>query len=238
MKNGIRNGLWIAGIGFVLWMGASVRAAALSPVMTAFQATKAHPQGFSINGWVQLPRSQSQQNLVDIVRHLSDQTHIRGTVQFEQGTGYQKASIRQHVAGFSSELIAERLSSGATYVVVDRVGSQGFEGLNESLGLVRHVLSRYGPLHLAFTLQGTLPENLSQAQENQVINQAFQAIGAKKVNGIETPQYVSVAGDSGFIAQHDSLQGHPVNIQVALNYNTYWHAEQVDVGTPLVTVTY
>jgi hypothetical protein len=47
-----------------------------------------------------------------------------------------------------------------------------------------------------------------------------------------------MAGDSSLIGASDNLQGHPVNIQVALNYNTYWHQEQIDVGSPLVTVTY
>lgn len=238
MSSWIKNGLWIGGIGLVLWMGASVRAAVVSPVMTAFQATQAHSDGFSINGWVQVAPAASNQNLDDIVHHLSQKTHIRGIVKRERGTGYEKAIMVQKVAGFFSELIAERLASGATYVVIDRVGHQGFQGLNESLGLVRNVLSPYGPLHLSLTLQGTLPHRLSLAQQQQVVNRAFRAIGAQRVNGIQTAHYLSIAGNSGFIDQHDTLQGHSVNIQVALNYNTYLHAEQVDVGTPLVTVTY
>lgn len=238
MRNWIRNGLWMAGIGCVLWAGASVRAAVISPVMTAFHATQARPAGFSINGWVELSSSSGSRSLRNIVQQLSRQTNIRGVVDFAQGTGYQKAVIRQKVAGFSSELIAERLASGSTYVVMDRVGTQSFDGLDESLGLVRHVLRDYGPLHLSVTLQGTLPGRLSTAREKQVVDQALRSIAAKSVNGITTAHYVSVAGDSGFIHSHDVLQGHPVNIQVAVSYNTYLHAEQVDVGTPLVTVTY
>ncbi|MCL4351758.1 MAG: YwmB family TATA-box binding protein [Firmicutes bacterium] len=238
MRNWIRNGLWAAGVGCVFWAGASVRAAVVSPVMTAFHATKAHPAGFSINGWVELPPSSRSQNLENIVRGLAQKTHIQGPVHFDQGTDYQKTVIRQNIAGFSSELIAERLASGATYMVIDRVGSQGFSGLEESLGLVRHVLANYGSLHCSLTLQGTLPQKLSTTKAKHVINQAFRSIAAKSVNGMTTAHYVSVAGDSGFIHSHDYLQGHPVNIQVALSYNTYLHQEQVDVGTPLVTVTY
>jgi hypothetical protein len=238
MRNWIRNGLWLTGIAFVLWAGASVRAAVVSPVMTAFRATKAHPAGFSINGWVELSPSFRSQSLEHIIRRLSRKTHIQGAVHTEQGTGYQKAVIDQHIAGFSSELIAERLASGSTYLVIDRVGTQRFSGLEESLGLIRHVLHGYGPLHCSLTLQGTLPQRLSTPQAKQVVDQAFRSIAAKSVNGITTAHYISVAGDTGFIHNHDVLQGHPVNIQMALNYNTYLHREQVDVGTPLVTVTY
>lgn len=238
MKSMVKNGLWLAAVGLILWMGASVRAAVISPVMTAFQATKARPQGFSINGWVEMEGAGAQGSLPQMVQTLARQSHVSGQVQQQKGADFQKADIHAEVAGFKTELIAERLASGATYLVLDRVGSQAFSGLGESTALVRSVLAPYGPVHLALTLQGTLPEAMDSVQEEAVVSQAFRAVAAARVNGIETSQYVSVAGDTPFIHSHDSLQGHAVNIQVAANYNTYWHAEQIDVGTPLVTVTY
>ena len=88
------------------------------------------------------------------------------------------------------------------------------------------------------TLEGAMKGPLTTARAESVINASFSAIGALRVNGIATPQYVSVAGDSRLIPSAENLQGHPVNIQVALNYNTYWHQEQIDMGSPLITVTY
>ncbi|PSR38106.1 MAG: hypothetical protein C7B44_00430 [Sulfobacillus thermosulfidooxidans] len=238
MKAIVKNGLWVLAVAILVWMGASVRAAVISPLMTAFQATKATPQGFSINGWVEMAGTARGMSLRQWVNKLATQSHVTGTVQQTQGADYQKADIHATIAGFKTELIAERLASGATYLVIDRVGSQGFHGLSESTALVRRILAPYGAVHLSLTLQGTLPHPLTVSQEESLVNQAFRAVGASRVNGIQTPQYVSVAGYTAFIHSHDSLQGHAVNLQVATNYNTYWDEEQVDVGTPLVTVTY
>ncbi len=238
MKNLVKDSMWVAGVGLVLWLGASARAAVISPVMTAFSATKARPQGFSINGWVELSSAQNHTPLPQLVKKLAHAGHIHGLLETASGTDYHKVFVHVSTAGFTTELIAERLASGATYLVIDRVGSQGFRGLSESTSVVKHVLDPYGSLHLALTLQGTLARALSESAEETLVSQAFAAVAAKRVNGIETSQYVSVAGDSPFIHTHDELQGHPVNLQIATNYNTYLHAEQVDVGTPLVTVTY
>lgn len=230
--------LWIGAVAAILWVGASVRAAVVSPLLTAFNSTHAKPTGFSLNAWVELGPPAQTQSLPVLVHQLTHSLHVQGPAITASGPTYQKYSVSATVAGFYTDVIGERLQNGNTFLVIDRTGSQGFQGLRESSQIVSQVLSPRGSVHLSVTLEGSLPGPLSAVEEENVVNQAFSAVGATRVNGIATPQYVSIAGHSNLLQESENLQGHPVNIQVALNYNTYWGQEQIDIGSPLVTVTY
>ncbi len=229
-------GLSLAGI---LWVGAWLRGTVVSPLVTAFHATAAIPKGFSLNGWIELPpASGGSTSLNHLASKLAQEMHVRGPVVSSAGPTYRKISIGQTVAKFYTDVIVERLQNGSTFLVIDRTGNQGFSGLRESTQMIRHTLGREGTPHLDVTLEGALNAHLTPGQAAAIVKQSFAAIGAQRVNGIATQQYVSVAGDSRLIQPAENLQGHPVNIQVALNYNTYWHQEQIDIGSPLITVTY
>ena len=232
--------LWGVSLAGILWVGAWLRGTIVSPLLTAFHATAATPKGFSLNGWVELsPEAGSTGSLKSLAVNLAQEMHVTGPVVTNRGPTYQRISIGQTVAKFYTDVIAERLQNGSTFLVVDRTGNQGFSGLRESTQMLRHTLSRKGgAVHLDVTLEGALKGHLTPGQAEAVVKRSFGAVGAKSVNGIATAQYVSVAGDSRLIQPADNLQGHPVNIQVALNYNTYWHQEQIDMGSPLITVTY
>lgn len=235
----MRNLLWILGVAGVLWIGAMARAAVVSPLTTAFRATGATPRGFSLNGWVQLSSGQQSGSLRVLLEKVANQAHISGPIHLSTQSNYRKASLSRRIAGFYSKVIVERLANGSTFLVIDRVGSQGFRGLKESQMAIRTVLAGYGRLHLAVTLQGVVPSrSMSPSGRNRLIQKALQAVGATPVNGITTRLYSATAGDTALIGSHDSLSGHPVNIQVAVSQNTALQGEQVDVGSPLVTVTY
>lgn len=232
----MRNFWWLLGVGALVWVGAHARAAVVSPLMSAFQATGARPAGYSLNDWVQV--SGSSASMASLLTETGRAIHINGRPTAQQGVGYQKLSETAQVAGIHTELIVERLVNGSTYVVLDRTAPHGFRGLREAETLFAHVLGADGAVHSDVNLEGTIPHHLSMAQQRRLVQQALGAVGASSLNGVTTSGYVSEAGRSPFIAQSDQLQGQAVNIQVAASYNSYSHQTQVYVGTPLITVTY
>lgn len=234
----MKSMFWVVLVGIITWIGATSTNAIVSPLKTAFNATGAKPGGYSMNIWVQVPTSSQGKTLRSDLSQLANAAHVQGRVQTSQGTGYQKALISTRVNHITTMAIVERLQSGATYYVLDRTSSQQFYGLKASQSLFHHVLAQWGKPHMAMTLQGWLPKNVSSKKYGSLISKAFQAIGATQVNGITTKQYKSIAGHTPLIPQSDMLQGHPVNVQVAVTTNTYRHRTQVDVGSPLITVTY
>ncbi len=233
----MRNIWWLAGIGALIWVGAQARAEVVHPLTTAFQATGARPSGYSINDWVRVKPARAS-NLALLADKVSHELHLAGPAVVQNGASYQKISETRTVAGITTRLIVERLSSGDTYLVFDRSVPHGFEGLNESQTLFRHVLTPYGRIHQDINLEGNIAGRLSRKKETAVVQAALHAVGAQQTNGINTIGYMSYAGKSPFISTSDQLDGQPVNVQVALSYNSYTHQTQVYVGSPLITVTY
>lgn len=228
---------WMAAGVLVVWMGASSRPL-IAPLESALRATGAAPAGYSLNAWAKLAPTAARASLTALLERLAESAHLAGPVSPSSGPGFRKESLETRVAGITTRLIVERLAGGATYAVLDRVSTQNFYGLGESRDLFAHVLSRLGSPHMAITLEGTVPGQRSPAERAALVREAFSAVGATRVNGISTAHYLAAAGYTPAIAQADQLAGQPVNIQVAVTYNTYLHRTQIDIGSPLVTVTY
>lgn len=228
---------WTAAGALLIWLGSSARAIVF-PLETAFRATRAKPAGYSMNGWVRLTGQASKEALLPLLDQASTEMHVRGPIVSSNGTGYQKESLTAIAAGIRTRLIVERLSSGQTYLVLDRVTREGFWDVSASEQLFRAVLSRYGAVHLALTLNGEIPGRMSTADELKMMHRAFDAVGASWFDGVSTARYLSEAGQTPLIPSHDLWSGRPVNLQIAVGYNAYLRATQVDVGSPLVTVTY
>lgn len=233
----MKGWIWLAVGSAVIWMGWNAQAD-IAPLKTAFHATGATPVGYSLNAWTRLSGKDSRLPLTTLLDKVSRSAKLTGTIHASRGTDFRKQSLQQTHAGITTRLIVERLGSGATYVVLDRVSTQKFYALNETEQLFHRLLGRYGQPHMAITLEGTVARWTSGKAQSAIIQHAFQAIEAKKVNAVQTAHYSSQAGFTPLISSHDSLQGHPINVQVAVAYNTYLHKTQVDVGSPLVTVTY
>lgn len=229
---------WAAGLAAVVWVGASTRDRVAQPLMMAMKATGAAPAGYSLNGWVELPAAASRTPLDRLLGELSAATRIAGETVSTSGPNFRKVSVTRTVAHIRTQLIVERLSSGRTFLVIDRVSAQGVYGLDESDWLIRQTLAHWGTVHLAMTLQGWIRPAITRGAYPRVVGEALAAVSARRVNGIATRRYVSVAGDTPLISQHDMLAGHPVDIQVAVTANPYAGATEVDIGSPLVTVTY
>lgn len=232
----MRNILWVAGLGALVWIGAHAGTAVMAPLMTAFRATGAQATGYSINDWVQVKNGGTMAQLA----HKVGTTLHWSTAPTQSATSqYQKLTENQTVAGITTRLIVEQLSSsGATFVVLDRTSPQGFSGLYATETLFSAALKGLGNLHSDVNLEGTLPGHLTEARQRRTMQQSLEAIGAASVNGVNTPGYLSMSARSPFIKGSDNLQGHSVNVQVAVSYNSYLHATQVFVGSPLITVTY
>ncbi|OFW74935.1 MAG: hypothetical protein A2201_02910 [Alicyclobacillus sp. RIFOXYA1_FULL_53_8] len=72
----------------------------------------------------------------------------------------------------------------------------------------------------------------------RVVAQAFAAVGAHEVEGLTTNLVTSISGYSPEASTVILTNGHPMNLQVALHYDTLTHRTNVLVGTPIITVTY
>lgn len=232
----MRNIWWIAGLGALVWIGASAQSRISSPLMTAFRATGARAQGYSVNDWVEIHDVGDPTRLADTV---DAKLHMRGPLIRQSGPSYNKLSCTTKISQITTRVIVEQLGNGETFLVLDRTSSQGFLGLNATRSVFHTLLKPYGSIHEDINLEGTIAHHLSMAAQKQRIDQALSSVSATHWNGLQTPGYVSYTGRTPWIRQKDSIvHAGAVNIQVATSYNTYLHKTQVYVGTPLITVTY
>lgn len=72
----------------------------------------------------------------------------------------------------------------------------------------------------------------------RVVSQAFDAVGAHEVEGLKTNLVTSMSGYSPEESNVILTNGHPMNLQVALHFDTVTYRTNVLVGTPIITVTY
>ena len=234
----MRNLWWILAVAVLVWIGARSAANPYGAVETAFNATGASPSGYSLDDWGRISGGRTHESLFTLAAQLAARGHIAGSVRLSNGLSYQKAQVVQQVGQVSTDIIVERLASGATYAVADRASANGFYGLSQSVAWARSLLSNVSPQHLSLTLEGYIHRRLSPNAENQLVDRALRAVNAQKVNGLVSPALVSEAADTSRLSDSDTLQHHPVDLQVAVDYNAYLHATQILVGSPLITVTY
>lgn len=230
----MRNILWVMGLGALIWIGAHANAA-IAPLMTAFRATGARASGYSLNDWVEV---HGADHLSALATSLGQRVHVSEPLTKTTTVNYQKVTESRTVGGMTTQVIVERLSTGATFAVLDCTSAQGFAGLTAHEAEFESALKGLGILHTDINLEGNLPGHVTAVHQRVLVRRALAAIGASDVNGINASGYIAMSAHTPFIRSSDSLQGHPVNVQVAISYNSYRHATQVYVGTPLVTVTY
>lgn len=228
---------------FVFWGLAALVAAALwvratpsAPGLTAaFSATGARAEGYSLNDWVTVPGGR---DLPPLARAVARRLGVDARPVATRGPGWRKVTVTGTVGSVVTRVVAERLASGSTYLVVDRAASGGFAGLAENRDLLARVLSPYGPVHAAVTLEGTLPRPFSPRAAAALVDRVFRHVGARRENGVTGRTWVSVAGYVPGLPAPLSLQGRPVNFQCAAVAGARPGTTEVLVGSPVITVAY
>ena len=231
----LRNILWIIGLGGLVWIGAHAEGMVVAPLTTAFSATGAHPSGYSVNDWASITESQP---LVGAAQKLGKTLHMHASLVSRSTPEYRQISETQITSGVTTRVIVEQLRGGTTFAVLDRTSSHGFSGLSTTQRFFEEILRGQGSVHCNVNLVGTLPGRVSLTHAHQLMAQGLNAIGAVSLNSVKAGDYIATAAHTPFISTGDSLDGRPVNIQIAFTYNAYLHATQVYVGSPLLTVTY
>ncbi|MCL8208143.1 MAG: YwmB family TATA-box binding protein [Actinomycetia bacterium] len=214
-----------------------VRATPARPGLTAaFAATGAQAVGYSLNDWVALPNSAA--DLAGLARGVARRLGVGAAPVASRGPGWRKVTVRGTAGSATTQVVAERVASGMTYLVVDRAVAGGFYGLAENQQRIAQVLSAYGSLHQAVTLEGTVRRPFTPTAAAALVDRAFRRLGAQRVNGVAGRRLVSVAGYAPGLLAPLSLAGRPVDFQCAAVAGGQPGTMEVLVGSPVITVTY
>jgi len=140
----------------------------------------------------------------------------------------------------ASAAAAAAVASGSSLMTV-RVDGQasslaGFAPVLQKLETAiasLHVLPQ-----ISACIEGSTNGTILGDSVTRVVSQAFDAVGAHEVEGLKTNLVTSMSGYSPEESNVILTNGHPMNLQVALHFDTVTHRTNVLVGTPIITVTY
>ncbi len=228
------SALWTLVMSGLIVIGAKSSVSPYGTLGTLFDATRAHATGYTLDGWEPLTGAEDHVSLAGLASHVAHQAHVRGEVGLTKGPGFQKAEVVQAKRGITTEMMVERLASGATYVVLHRSSGYGFYGIGQGVLWAKKLLSQEGhSAHLCLTLEGYLP-NLSSYQERKRMDEAFAAVHARAVTSrrLSAPTFVLQSADV------IGRPCHPLHLQLAMHREPYDAVTKVLVGTPVVTVKY
>ncbi|MCF8567176.1 YwmB family TATA-box binding protein [Alicyclobacillus tolerans] len=213
----------------------------------SFIATHAQVSNYEVNNWSQL--SQKAESLAQ----LSQQAD-----RFAQEIHLRSPKKNKYQAAGENYLQLTGLTDGGAQVFAVFSSLQGQANTSESILTVRvdgtaKDLSRFPAVlntlnrglvsigaipQISACLEGTLDAKLSRDYADKVVQQAFAAVHASRVEGIQTGQVTSISGYSPLERTFILTNGQKMNLQVAVHYDAYHHRTNVLVGTPIITRTY
>lgn len=232
----MRKGLWLLPISLAIWAGYQAFHAT-APIYRAFKATGALATGYALNVWVELPTDRAGHPL-GYAKTLAQGLHMPGMVKRQAGPGWIKDSVADTVGSVTTQVVAERLATGATYIVVDRSVRGGLQALQENVAVLHRSLTPYGRPHASVTLIGSVPGQLTTRRVRQLMAQALRAVNAVQIDAVKTREMVSVTAFSPLISETLMMQNRRIDLELAETFNPQSDQTEILVGSPVITVTY
>lgn len=127
-------------------------------------------------------------------------------------------------------------NSYITLSIVDKDGIQDIDVLKRK---VNSILGKYGiNTSVNSCLTGNYPGKLSNDRLNEICADIFKASGARKVEGINESNLISVSAYAPSIGQAVEVNGRKINLNLAIRYNSYENKTYIWLATPVIITEY
>lgn len=155
--------------------------------------------------------------------------NIRGISKNGQVVSITCQSIRASAEGDEHE----------NYMVVDIMDGTHKADSRAVRSLLEEFFNTIGVnVTITVTLVGSLEGQLEPSDMRSICNGVLKHIQARTVEGLYQKGFISLSGYSPALGKGIMSGGRPVNIQVALRYNSYKGRTYIWVGTPIINVEY
>ncbi|MCL6627733.1 YwmB family TATA-box binding protein [Alicyclobacillus shizuokensis] len=222
----------------------------------AYAASGAHPLGFEVHNWSevnqQFMRVSQLSTMADRVRqemaqHGANLIHMKTLRKAVDGEAYVavEGETKQH-ARVSIILSSLRASAAtAQTVLVIRADEPGTD-LDDVQKRVSAwwtveqaaVESFHASPQISACISGYRDGRILNGQQGAMVSRVLESVSARRVEGIHTGSLTSVSAYSPLGSVWMTSDGHKMNLQVAVHYDSYHHYTHVVIGTPIITVTY
>ncbi|MDI3327846.1 MAG: YwmB family TATA-box binding protein [Alicyclobacillaceae bacterium] len=213
----------------------------------AFAATGARAEGYGVHHWsIWNHELMSVDELRRLAGRLNETLGLGDTREWSYDQGDQRVfQLRGGWPGGTSGMIVltsfrvEGRRPDTTLVIRAEKTGPDVGDLAEIHARVRKTLEKAGTgPRLDTCLYGSRDGRMSEAERRELIDRVLQAVRAREVEALRSPQVTSVSAYSPQVKAYIWTGNQKMNLQIAVHDDAYGKKTRVVVGTPIVTVEY
>lgn len=211
---------------------------ALLPTLQGiFDTSGATFQDALVTAWGtrRMPALRPLQDLA-LARRLERTLGLSGRIKLTRRSTYARAVATGSGTTITVETVTIGPQVSEMVYSVDR--ALGAFPTEEDIGRLTTPLTALGLTpQLAVNVVGRLPGR-DWGRRLHILSTLLAGRAAREADGVTSGPYVSVTADAGNGGPTVLVAGKPVNVQVALTYDTSTASTEVTVGSPLISITY
>lgn len=204
----------------------------------------------NVNGWCVL--NENYMSIIDLKSLASKAAEFFGLEKgydlfSSQGNGIRQVSIRGVNKGGqvisivcqSIQTLADKNQGHESYIVVDIVDSTQKVNSRAAKALLKGFFDTIGvnPT-ITVTLVGSFKGQIEPSNMQSICSSMLGYLKARAIEGLHEEGLVSISGYSPALGEGIVSGGRPVNLQVAMRYNSYKDRTYIWVGTPIISIEY
>lgn len=167
-----------------------------------------------------------------ISNDVLQEIEVNGVLAGNTPGGGKMARLRFQLPGSENK-------SDEGYISVDITQDLSYEGLDETRKKVEAVFRKFGiSPKVNSCITGSFDGKLSYQEMNDISRFVFEGVKARKVEGLNDKNLISVSAYSPQISNYIKVSGKKVNLNLALRYNSFEDRTYIWLATPVITIEY
>lgn len=219
-----------------------------APVLEqAFHATHAQVEQYSVRGWALMKgKWMEREEAIHLANRLASSMNMKGMEeQVSEKTDETQVKIygewddQTHIGISVLSMKHPQMDVQTVAIVKIDDTTRSLDQLDKTWAQLQKAAYINGiPMEIGTTLQGTVNIRMNEQQQGQWIKDAFSSVGAKEVEGFQSPLLTSLSAYSPKIEDNIISNKHAVNLQIAVHDDTFHQTTRVVLGSPVITVEY
>lgn len=215
-------------------------------LIAAFENTGAEAMESTISCWTKLndefmdmSRVRSEMKRIVQILELDKSKIVKNIESSEQ---LNKIVLFGNKSKKTYSIAVESIKSdngGETYVVIDVSMDKDYGDMKRERDAIAEAIpAKAGTANYSSCIIGTYEGKLSEKMIEEKTLAALRAIDAKKVEGMENDEMLSVSAFSNSVDSYIMSRERRINVQVAVRFSSYDNKTYIWIGTPLIPMEY
>lgn len=212
-------------------------------VTKSFATSNAEKTALIIKGWAKINLTELNEGpLKKEFLNTTKQLGIPFKPTMERYSGFNKAYQIHDIGSALIEISLQSYSihsphSGTELEIIITL-EPNCKDSEKYYSMVMEIFAPYSKADIGITLIGTFDGFLTDKHQLEIINNAFQSIDAKVVEGINTERLVSYSGYTESCQDYLMVAGKKINISIGIRYHILNDKTYLNIGAPLIFQEY